>query len=63
MTITKRFWNLFRLKVSKTSSTCLELYSQCQLVGSFLFHLLEGQESRMIHQNVGKIIDLIVECI
>ena len=63
MTITKRFWNLFRLKESKTSSTCLELYSKCQLVGSFLFHLLEGQESQMIYQNVGRIIDLIVECI
>ena len=31
MTITKRFWNLFRLKVSKTSSTCLELYSHVNL--------------------------------
>ena len=31
ITITKRFWNLFRLKVSKTSSTCLELYSNVNL--------------------------------
>ena len=36
MTITKRFWNLFRLKVSKTCSTCLKLYSKCQPVGFYI---------------------------